>query len=114
MIHNFDGIYALMTAVMALLQRHFKEETDYSRPLLPPQANILFTVDDQVACRMVDYISQKLVAIGGFKADEFRFTHKSSLDGSGLQRLRLEFQAGVTTETVRRIEKLKQALESAA
>ncbi len=100
---DFDSSHRVINALVDVLQGSFKEETHYARPLMSPQANILFALDRDSANSMINYMSSKLQEVGGFAAEEFRFTCRSSSDGAGLQRLRLEFTKGVTSEIIRKM-----------
>jgi hypothetical protein len=100
---DFDSSHRIIGALVDMLQNNFREDMRYKRPLMPPQANIIFALDGDVADNMIVYMSGKLREIGGFTEDEFHFTRKSSAGTGELQRLRLEFTTGVTAEIMRRI-----------
>jgi hypothetical protein len=100
---DLESTHRFITALVTALQRNFKADTNYLRPLMPPQANIIFVLDKEAADHMVIYMSAKLKEAGGFEDREFRFTLKSGANGEVLQRLRLEFPDGVTTHIIRKM-----------
>jgi hypothetical protein len=100
---DFDASHRVIGALVDILQNNFREDTNYKRPLMPPQANILFALDKEVAEQMIAYMSEKMKDIGQFKESDFKFTRKSNHDVSGLHRVRLEFVNGVTTEIINKV-----------
>jgi hypothetical protein len=102
-IIDFDAGHKVIGALVDTLQNNFREDTHYKRPLMPPQANIIFVLDGDVAENMIAYMSGKLKDVGGFTEDEFRFTRKPSMIAGGLQRVRLEFITGVNSAIIRKV-----------
>jgi len=100
---DFDSSHKIIGELVGLLQHGFKADTHYKHPLIPPQANIIFALDGDVAGNMVSYMSAKLKDVGGFLEGEFRFTRKTNAQEGGIQRVRLEFTKGITTAIMRKI-----------
>ena len=111
---DLDCSQQLLTAFMDSLQRHFKKDTCYNRPLISPQVNTLFALDSEVAANMAEYMAMKLTMCCGFREDEFRITHRQGTEEERLQRLRLDFSDGITFETIRRISNALTVLEKAS
>ena len=100
---DLDASHSVLGGVMDVLLRNFKEDTNYRRPLMSPQANVVFALDKQAAKEMADYMSDKLCEVAGFTREEFRFVCKSGMNGEVLQRLRLEFSDGVNLKVIRKM-----------
>ncbi len=100
---DLESSHRVINTLMEVLQRNFKQDTQYERPLMSPQANIIFALDKEAAERMMIYMSAKLGEMGGFTEGEFRFTRKSGANGEILQRLRLEFPDGVNANVIRKL-----------
>jgi len=110
---NLESGHKIISTLLEVLQENFKNDTQYERPLMPPQANILFVLDKASARSMETYMTSRLKEAGGFADGEFRFTCKSG-SGEILQRLRLEFIDGVNADTMHRLivatDRLKKML----
>jgi hypothetical protein len=108
---DLDSSHKVLNMVLEALQHGFKKDKAYERPLISPQANILFALDKETATSMATYMSTKLMQVGNFVQGDFRFTHKSGSNGEALQRLRLEFPEGLNAHIIRKllfaIEQLK-------
>jgi len=111
---ELDNYHTVINTLVVVLQRHFKEDTNYLRPLMPPQANMLFMLDREAAQDMAEYMTTKLKEAGDFREGEFCFTRKSGPNGEVLQRLRLDFPDGVSAGVIRKmliaIDKLERIL----
>jgi hypothetical protein len=110
---DLESCHKVINALMEVLQQNFKRDTNYERPLMSPQSNIIFALDEDVALRMMDYMSLKLREMGGFDDSEFCFTHKTGTNGEVLQRLRLEFPDGVNAKVIRKLLAATDMLEKA-
>jgi hypothetical protein len=108
---DLESSHKVINTLIEVLQRNFKDDTDYKRPLMSPQANIIFALDRDVAESMVVYMSSKLKEMGGFEEGEFRFTRKCGANGEVLQRLRLEFPDGVNANVIRKLLIVTDRLE---
>ncbi len=115
---DFDASHKVINEFTQALQYNFKEDTQYKHALITPQVNILFAFDREAADNMIGYMSDKLMRLAGFGEHEFRFICRSNGDGEGLQRIRLEFTKGVTSEVIYKItiatDELKKYLSSGA
>lgn len=111
---DLESSHRVINGFMEALQRNFKEETRYSRPLMSPRGNIIFALDQDVAESMITYMCAKIADVGGFENSEFRFTRKCGANGEMLQRLRLEFPDGVNANVIRKLliatDKLERVL----
>jgi hypothetical protein len=96
---GFDNAHKVIGTFVEALQSCFKYDTHYDRPLIQPQANIVFCLDDDVARKMTTYMCTKIQEVG-FGSDEFRFSCKSGSNGEVVKRLRLEFPEGVSLQTI--------------
>lgn len=108
---DLESCHKVINTLMQVLQESFKRDTNYERPLMCPQSNIIFALDKEVAMRMKHYMSEKLKEIGDFDESDFRFTHKSGTNGEVLQRLRLEFPDGVNANVIRKLLIVTDRLE---
>jgi exosome complex RNA-binding protein Rrp4 len=100
---DLESGHKVLNMLVEVLQRNFKHDTHYARPLMSPQGNILFALDRDVAESMMAYMTLKLKEIGGFEEGEFRFVRKSASHEEVLQRLRLEFPSGVNAHIIRKL-----------
>jgi hypothetical protein len=108
---DLESCHKVIKTLMELLQNNFKRDTNYERPLMCPQANIIFALDGEIAERMATYMSLKLKEIGEFEESEFCFTHKTGANGEVLRRLRLEFPDGVNAKVIRKLLLATERLE---
>ncbi len=100
---DLESGHKVINHLIEVLQRRFKEDTNYLRPLMSPQANIIFALDHAAADSMVMYMTSKMKEICGFEEGEFRFVRKRSGQDEVLQRLRLEFPNGVNAHVIRKL-----------
>ena len=107
---DLDSSHTIISEAMDVLQRNFKEDTAYRRPLMSPQANVVFALDKEAANKMADYMSDKLCDVAGFGRNEFRFVRKSGANGEILQRIRLEFMDGVNAAILRKMMIVKDKM----
>lgn len=110
-IADFDASFQIISTLLDALQRHFKHDTGYTYPLMPPQSNMLFALDSEAGKRMAGYMSQLMKERCGFGEEEFRFAARQSNEAGGLCSLRLEFCEGLTFETIRKISAAASLLE---
>lgn len=105
----FERTHSVICGLMQALQDCFQHDTLYDRPLIPPQHNVAYAVDFEIAQSMADYMAQALVDKVGLTPGEFRIVHKGDM---GLQRLRLEFTQGMTGSMISRLEAATRQLSS--
>lgn len=110
-LEHFDSCFQVIASFMDALQKNFKEDTHYMYPLMPPQANTMYVLDEDVAQRMKSYMSMLITQQCGFASNEFQFIERSNGDEGGLHRLRLEFNEGITFDMIRRIMEQTVLLE---
>jgi hypothetical protein len=108
---EFDTCHHVISALMNVLQYHFKHDTRSAPPIITAQGNLLFIPDPATAEMMTQYISVKLCAIMGFSEDDFRFVPRSEPAESGVQRLRLEFVNGIDGTVLKRMSDATLSLE---
>lgn len=100
---DLECCHKVINRMVEVLQRKFKEDTHFTHPLMPPQANIIFALGKEVAESMINYMTATLQEMGGFEEGEFRFTCRSGANGETLQRVRLEFPDGVNSQVIRKL-----------
>lgn len=108
---EFDTCHHVISALMNVLQYHFKHDTRSTPPVITAQGNLLFSPDPVTAERMTHYISVKLCAIVGFKEEDFRFVRRRESEQGGLHRLRLEFINGINGAILQRMSDVTRSLE---
>jgi hypothetical protein len=110
-VEHFDSCFQVIASFMDALQKNFKEDTHYAYPLMPPQANTMYVLDEDVAIKMKSYMTSLIKDTCEFGETEFRFAERASVEGGGLFKLRLEFVEGITFDTIRRILEKTSMLE---
>lgn len=108
---DLESSHQVMNTLVEVLQQAFKVETNYARPLMPAQANIIFVLDKETAQAMIAHMTTKLVAMKCFEEGEFRFTHKIGIPSEALQRIRLEFPEGLNATVIHKILRAIEILE---
>jgi len=99
---DLESGHRVINHLIEVLQRKFKEDTQYLRPMMSPQANIIFALDRDAAESMVEYMTLQLKETG-LEENEFRFVRKANGQEEVLQRLRLEFPNGVNAHIIRKL-----------
>ena len=47
---DLESCHKVINTLMEALQQNFKRDTNYERPLMSPQSNIVFALDHDVPC----------------------------------------------------------------
>lgn len=110
-VEHFDSCFQVIASFMDAMQKNFKEDMHYAYPLMPPQANTMYVLDEMVAKEMKSYMTTLMTDTCGLAADEFRFADRASGDEGGLHKIRLEFSEGLSFDMIRRIMEKTTMLE---
>lgn len=110
-IDDYENCFDTIARFIDALQKNFKEDTNYTYPLMPPQANVLFVLDGDIADKMKTYFKSLIVQHCGFVDKEFALTVRHNNEVGGLHRIRLEFNEGMSFEMMRRLREQIPTLE---
>lgn len=110
-IEGMDSCFQVMAAFMDALQRNYKQDMNYARPLIPPQANMMYVLDEQVAHSMASYMAGLIGECRELEGCDIRFSTRHPNQDSGLCRLRMEFVDGMSFDVLRKLFEATRRLD---